>query len=367
MTKKTFPPEVVCSLIAYLKDDKKSLYSCLLVSREWCREAVYLLWRQPFHFLYTCRMPTSSPYTNPELINDCHFSEKKRQSQAANLLMTYYSIKYNDELVKEGIIDTKNWIKWDKSDNKISLLNFLNSKFNLNSIDNLNYYTPLTFKSIFKYFFTYSIELKLFSFDIEFNLRKINNNHQCLTLNGANMRHDNYYHKFMDEFYESNFPEIKQIVIYYMFADYGRAIDEQKYRTLEEAKQLASLIRSQHNLIYFKLFGTHQEGMIEILKSLKETQHNSLKTLIFNFVIIGYNSYVLFYLKYFQNLQELRFINCNYIRDDIDNEQRNYYEEGLCLSNLKFLQVNYHSYKEDSDKLSSILLGCSPLIDQLSL
>ncbi|RIA88895.1 hypothetical protein C1645_877063 [Glomus cerebriforme] len=56
---------------------------------------------------YKTNLSSSSQSTNPELINDCHCSKEKRQSQATNLLMTYISIKYYDELIKEGIIDTK--------------------------------------------------------------------------------------------------------------------------------------------------------------------------------------------------------------------------------------------------------------------
>ncbi|CAB4428499.1 unnamed protein product [Rhizophagus irregularis] len=45
-----------------------------------------------------------------------------------------------------------------------------------------------------------------------------------------------------------------------------------------ESYYLASLIRSQHNLVHFELFDIPEMGSInEILKSLKESQHNSLK------------------------------------------------------------------------------------------
>ncbi|RIA78917.1 hypothetical protein C1645_816294 [Glomus cerebriforme] len=107
--------------------------------------------------------------------------------------------------------------------------------------------------------------------------------------------------------------------------------------------------------------------MSEILESLKETQHNSLKTLIFNSILIDYDVYFVFYLKYFQNLQELRFIKCIYKQvwrlNKIDIEKRNYYEEGLWLSNLKLLQID--NLDEYNDKLSSILLGCFPLINEI--
>ncbi|RIA79850.1 hypothetical protein C1645_839785 [Glomus cerebriforme] len=134
---KPFPPEIVYSIILYLK--------------------------QPFHLLYTCnktKLSFSSQSTNPEFIYYCHCSKEKRQSQAANLLMTYYSIKYYDDLVKEEIIDTK--------------------------------------------------KLKLLSFDTKFNLRKTNNNNPCSCLDEENWNYDSYLDELMDEFTELNFPETKQ-------------------------------------------------------------------------------------------------------------------------------------------------------------
>ncbi|RIA81553.1 hypothetical protein C1645_836822 [Glomus cerebriforme] len=126
----------------------------------------------------------------------------------------------------------------------------------------------------------------------------------------------------------NNIQKMIMRVKYQVFVGNEIAIDRSKNNTLEEAKQVASLIRSQHNLIYF----THQE-------------------------------------EYFQNLQELRFIKCIYYRSawrvkKIDYEKRNDYKEGLWLLNLKFLKVDINKYKEDYDKIYSILLGCS-LINEI--
>ncbi|CAG8760806.1 606_t:CDS:2, partial [Rhizophagus irregularis] len=117
-----------------------------------------------------------------------------------------------------------------------------------------------------------------------------------------------------------------------------------------ESYYLASLIRSQHNLVHFELFDIPETGINEILNSLKESQHNSLKTLILNNARINYNGTILSYMKYLQNLQELRFNKC------------------LWLPNLKYLQVDYIDGKgeklnELSLIISSILIRCSPLIN----
>ncbi|RIA80594.1 hypothetical protein C1645_838410 [Glomus cerebriforme] len=90
-------------------------------------------------------------------------------------------------------------------------------------------------------------------------------------------------------------------VKYQVFVGCGIAIDRSKNNTLEEAKQVVSLIRSQHNLIYFELFNTHQEGMSEILKSLKETQH----------MYINYNSSVFILPKIFSKFTRIEVYQIN--------------------------------------------------------
>ncbi|RIA92172.1 hypothetical protein C1645_736569 [Glomus cerebriforme] len=405
---KTLPPEIIRTIVLYLKNDKKSLYSCLLVSRDWCRGMVDLLWRQPFHLLYTCNKINSST---------CKCSEKKRRSQAANLLTTYYSIKYNDELVKEGIVKTKggnvinvmfnyleflsildlrdlyfaiqDWTQWNKT-RRSPLLKFLNRKF-----------TSLTFNcNMFKYFFINSPKLKLLSFDTEFTLHQINNNNHCSYLIEENSENNNweYYNILNDLLSIINESETKQFfanltelvftaeerktkilsslsrvchniqkliikVKFTVFIDnYGTALVRETNNTLEEAKQLVSLIRSQHNLVYFELFDTHEEGTSEILKSLKETQQNSLKTLILNNLFISDNNTILFHLKSLQNLQELGFNKFIY-------QQKGklvHCWEDLWLPNLRYLELDHiDEHKEYSEELSSILRECSPLLNKV--
>ncbi|GBB97507.1 hypothetical protein RclHR1_00030064 [Rhizophagus clarus] len=410
---KQLPPEIIRSIVLYLKNDKKFLYSSLFVSRDWFRGMIDLLWRQPFHLLYTCNKKTIS--TSSQSKNSCHCSEKKRQFQATNLLTTLFSIKYNEELVKEGIFKTKgekymfnyleflnvldlrdlysaiqDWNQWNKMNKSINspLLNFLNNKF-----------TSLTFNyNIFKYFFINSPKLKLLSFDSEFILHKINNNNSCLPLN-KNIVEDDYWvnYNILNDLlliinnsetiqFFSNLTElvftteerktrifsslsqichnIQKLIVKVKFNvitnNYGTALTRETNNTLEEAKQLISLIKSQHNLVYFELYDTHEAGTSEILKSLKETQHDSLKTLILSDVFINNNNTILLYLKYLRNLQELRLNKCIYQQ----NNSPCYWED-LWLPNLKYIQLDYiEEHKEVSEELSSILLGCSPLANK---
>jgi hypothetical protein len=43
-------PELIKNIIQYLLSDYKTLYSCILVNRLWCRVAIPLLWEDPFSF-----------------------------------------------------------------------------------------------------------------------------------------------------------------------------------------------------------------------------------------------------------------------------------------------------------------------------
>ncbi|CAB4428497.1 unnamed protein product [Rhizophagus irregularis] len=396
---RTFPPELIRPIVLNLKNDKKSLHSCLLVSRDWCKETVDLLWRQPFHFLYTCNKTNPSGFSRFKNSKKCHCSNEKRQYQVTNLLMTYLSIKHDKEFVEKGIIKAKSeritfnyfeflfvldlhelycaikdWNKWNKS----------NSKFRKD-----NY--SLTFESIMRYFITNTPKLKILSFDTKFKTnKKIDNDHNYFS------NRDNYILDSLIK--ESKIPEIihffdnlTELVlaisgcgIFSSFSQICRniqkliiRIDSPFYGVVRvESYQLASLIRSQHNLVHFELFGTPEMGINKTLESLKESQHNSLKTLILNNSRIDYNATILSYLKYLQNLQELRFNNCickrniyfsiKKYKNDIFDDRKNY-EEGLWLPNLKYLQVDYIDEKEEefnelSFVISSILIRCSPLI-----
>ncbi|GBC36862.2 hypothetical protein GLOIN_2v1474929 [Rhizophagus irregularis DAOM 181602=DAOM 197198] len=299
---KTLPPELIRPIVLHLKNDKKSLHSCLLVSRDWCKETVDLLWKQPFHFLYTCNKTNSSVFSRFKNSKKYCCSNKKRQYQANNLLMTYLLIKHNKEFVEKGIIKAKSkritfdyfeflfvldfhelyctikdWNQWNKSNSKFIKKN--------------------AFESIMKYFITNTPKLKILSFDPKFIFYKINNKNPCLSLikvdkydkdevnvyNHFSYR-DNYILNLLIE--ESTIPEITQF--FANLTELVLTVRERKYEIFSSLSQicyniqkliirinyhpiytfceateleilfesyyLASLIRSQHNLVHFELF-----------------------------------------------------------------------------------------------------------------
>jgi hypothetical protein len=265
-------------------------------------------------------------------------------------------------------------------------------------------------------------KLKILSVDTKFIFYKINNKNPCSFLIKVDKYdvddvNDDYNHlSYRDNYIlnllikESKIPEITQffanltelvltirerkygifsslsqichniqkliIRIDYIYPIYSFCENANRAEVSSESYSLASLIRSQHNLVHFELFDIPEMGIDKILKSLKESQHNSLKTLILNNARIDNNGTILSYIKYLQNLQKLRFNNCISSRiiffndkknkKDIFDEEKNY-GEGLWLPNLKYLQVDYidengEELNELSFIISSILIRCSPLI-----
>ena len=48
--------DVLYLILEELQDDKKTLYSCLLVNKTWCKTAVPILWRNPWKRLKERRL-----------------------------------------------------------------------------------------------------------------------------------------------------------------------------------------------------------------------------------------------------------------------------------------------------------------------
>ncbi|CAG8477601.1 1354_t:CDS:2 [Rhizophagus irregularis] len=147
----------------------------------------------------------------------------------------------------------QDWIQW-MNINKSMNSSILNSKINM--IFNKEY--PSLKYNIFEYFFTYSLKLKLLSFDEEFILR---NWHIYLILNNL---------------LELKNPEIKQIFI----------------------------------------------NLSELVFTTKKFQYNSLKTLILKDVFISKDDIILFNLKILQELRFNRCVysNNNRFNDEKKND-----------------------------------------------
>ncbi|RIA97118.1 hypothetical protein C1645_802006 [Glomus cerebriforme] len=82
------PPEILSDIFSSLETDNNSLFSCCLVSREWCPPAIYWLWKRPFHIcplpnekllVKTCIKLLSNDVSNMDLIQDVQYDDTKLQ------------------------------------------------------------------------------------------------------------------------------------------------------------------------------------------------------------------------------------------------------------------------------------------------
>ncbi|CAG8630411.1 11454_t:CDS:1 [Dentiscutata erythropus] len=74
-----FPAECLYDIFLYLKNDNASLFNCLMVNRNWCRQAIPLLWRKPFRDHSNVTMP----YLLIRTYLSCLFDNAKKRLNAA--------------------------------------------------------------------------------------------------------------------------------------------------------------------------------------------------------------------------------------------------------------------------------------------
>ncbi|KAG9306470.1 hypothetical protein G9A89_003580 [Geosiphon pyriformis] len=69
------PPEILSQVFRNLQGDSKSLFSCLLVSRAWCRQVVPILWSSPLR--YGCVKEESSGFFIESLLSCLNLDERE--------------------------------------------------------------------------------------------------------------------------------------------------------------------------------------------------------------------------------------------------------------------------------------------------
>ncbi|CAG8578114.1 7654_t:CDS:2 [Funneliformis mosseae] len=356
-----FPPECIRLITLNLKDDKKSLHSCLLTSRDWCRETVDLLWSRPFYFIYACKETSFLPTKSLEIINtSCHCSTKKRQIQVAKLLRIYLQcliFKYNEELLKREVIQMRV---------RITMFNYV--KF-LNVLDLNELYIAV--KDWEKSLDTEM--LKSISLDTQFILHLSHDKNYCLSLiKDIKQPDSSYLNTYQHLVYLNNLididlpksPKLNQNLVNLSELEVVQAnmvltSTSDKFAAIREANQVASLIKFQHHLVHLELFDINDEEFWEVvMDSVIESQSNSLNVLIFNNVTIC-SINVLFHLVPLQNLKELRFDKCIFKTSSAiqPKEKEHHNWKDLRFPKLKYLEIDFtDDTKDDSKELSSILL-----------
>ncbi|CAG8619013.1 3986_t:CDS:1, partial [Ambispora gerdemannii] len=87
LNKPQLPIDILDEIIENLADDKETLFSTLLVSRDWCRTTVPVLWRNPFELLPTTR--------------------EQEQHKIRALLKIYFSYVNKDDLAAVKVWNVK--------------------------------------------------------------------------------------------------------------------------------------------------------------------------------------------------------------------------------------------------------------------
>jgi hypothetical protein len=92
--------DIIRNIILYIKDDKASLFCCLLVNKTWCSQTIDILWSQPFRLLYSCASKLDdTPNCN------CSFLTRRRQaSTLINIYITYLILENEQDLIDNNII-----------------------------------------------------------------------------------------------------------------------------------------------------------------------------------------------------------------------------------------------------------------------
>ncbi|CAB5379052.1 unnamed protein product [Rhizophagus irregularis] len=92
--------DIIRNIILYIKDDKASLFRCLLVNKTWWSQTIDILWSQPFRLLYSCISKLEdSPTCN------CKFLTRRRQaSSLINIYITFIILENEQDLIDNNII-----------------------------------------------------------------------------------------------------------------------------------------------------------------------------------------------------------------------------------------------------------------------
>src|SRR5581483_5171267 len=95
---KLFNPDIIRHIILSMKDDKASLFCCLLINKTWSIQTIDILWSQPFRLLYSCASQVEDEFS-------CNCSAETRRLQAATLVNTCFSLIFQEN--EQKLIDNQ--------------------------------------------------------------------------------------------------------------------------------------------------------------------------------------------------------------------------------------------------------------------
>ncbi|CAI2188795.1 11098_t:CDS:1 [Funneliformis geosporum] len=293
-----FPPEILEEIFENLDHDKTALHSSLLVNRSWCRNAVPILWRQPFRLLNKPSVKLVQTYIISVL--DRSLSDNIQQKMLIKCIKDLSQPFFNYPIFLKDLrtITLTQGIKGWVQGIEIHFENELDGIF-YNKVQIVCYLYSILIKS-----FTSVQTILHCSLDHFPTLRK--------------------HVKFLPEYpkyLRSLQIEIKydDDILSYLTQIFCNTLEEIWIGPLNSGVQLndlANLVRIQTSLKDFRLYGPRCEWLVvtfEIISALS-TQHQTLHTIRFS--ECNFPCYNFFdYLGACQNLKNLEFHNCDFPED----------------------------------------------------
>ncbi|GBC09561.1 hypothetical protein RclHR1_08990005 [Rhizophagus clarus] len=312
-------PELINGIAQYLQNDYKTLMSCILVNRLWCRLIIPLLWENPFSVIKNFRTNNKQKYRFIEIyLHDLNEDDKIQLKEygvnydlfPSNTLFNYPSfIKYfSTEIIIYSIDD---WV-CDNSDNRILTIEFP-LRVDMRSIKGF------IFLLLIKTFIKNEASLHVFRLEISNTLRFIgeehfNNSFELILQNPnliCNVKNLTLYFDGFKEivtslkFFKCFYTNSNLISSFYIFNDMNHYSSSNK-------KDVSQIINSQHNL---KKILFHRDFF---LFSLKDSNcSNTLKILIL--YEIDFKNIIIFkeVFEYLNVLEFIHFLYCHSLNSDI--------------------------------------------------
>ncbi|GBC02667.1 hypothetical protein RclHR1_04740010 [Rhizophagus clarus] len=286
-------PELINEIIQYFHNDSKTLHSCILVNRLWCRFAIPLLWEDPFSIKFLKNYHFIEIYLHN--INEDDRTKLKEygiynELFPSNTLFNYPSFIQCFDTHKVHI-SIHNWIIVNvNSKNELQHSSHFmhNTNLSYNKYKQMFDFTKLIYRLLLLIFIESEVKLKCFKikliidkdheiFDSVFELILQNPNFICniknLTLDFGKIS-DNIT-KFLMFLY-SNCNLISSLYFTYPY-NYNHIVISEK--------RLSQIINSQENLRKITLEFNDKDLPCNLLLSLKNTNClNTLNTIIFYYM-----------------------------------------------------------------------------------
>ncbi|PKC69334.1 hypothetical protein RhiirA1_456145 [Rhizophagus irregularis] len=263
-------PELISEIIYYFHHDYKTLHSCILVNRLWCRLAIPLLWEDPF----------SIPTRNCNFIKFYLYNLNDVDKRKLNEYGIIYDLFSSNTLF--------NYPRFIKCLN-IDKISFSVEKWMATRtlITGKNLAIQSIFKSLFKTFIENENNVNLHTFEVEIKTNPCNSNFNTtyeLILQNPNFLHNIrkfkilYYHSIM-EIFEANFDSFLNLL--YSNCKLISSFHFEFSNNVLIDKQISQLINSQQNLKKI-IFQEHLSSSYYSFLSLKSHNHsNTLRIIVF--------------------------------------------------------------------------------------